>query len=197
MDSASSRSNRPGLGGLLGKDGSIDLGGRGSGPIESECPTVRPSSDAWSVDRDRRSLLPPPGSSPRPENATPTPDEIHRKMDECFALGDYAAALSAAELQLGLDPNDERARRFAETSRQRLEARYLTQLGSLDSVFNHAVAPGRLKWLGLDPQTASLLSQVDGQTTVDQALAACPMGRLEALRVFVELLDAKAIVRVA
>ena len=54
-----------------------------------------------------------------------------------------------------------------------------------------------MKWLGLDPQAAFLLSLIDGQTTVDQALEACQMKRLEALRVFTELLDAKAIVRVA
>jgi len=38
---------------------------------------------------------------------------------------------------------------------------------------------------------------LDGQTTVAEALEICQMGKLEALRVFTELLDAKAIARVA
>ena len=54
-----------------------------------------------------------------------------------------------------------------------------------------------MKWLGLDPQAALLLSLVDGQTTVAEVLEACQTKRLEALRVFTELLEAKAIVRVA
>jgi hypothetical protein len=55
----------------------------------------------------------------------------------------------------------------------------------------------KVKWLGLDPQAAFLLSLVDGQTAVAEVLQACQMERLEALRVFTELLEAKAIIRVA
>ena len=55
----------------------------------------------------------------------------------------------------------------------------------------------KVKWLGLDPQVSFLLSLVDGQSTVSEVLLACQMERLAALRVFTELLDAKAITRVA
>ncbi len=116
---------------------------------------------------------------------------------DSFALGDYAAALSAAELQLGREPEDDEIRRYAESSRERLEVRYATRIGSLDYVFNVSVPDSKIKWLGLDPQAAFLLSMVDGQTSVAEVLDLCQMGRLEALRVFTELLDAKAIVRVA
>jgi hypothetical protein len=64
-------------------------------------------------------------------------------------------------------------------------------------VFNLAVPAGNVKWLGLDPQAAFLLSLVDGQTTVAEVLELCQMGTLEALRVFTELLEAGAILRVA
>ena len=47
-------------------------------------------------------------------------------------------------------------RRMDETSRQRLEARYTTRIGSLDYVFNLAVPEAKAKWLGLDPQAAFL-----------------------------------------
>jgi len=95
------------------------------------------------------------------------------------------------------NPEDESARQYAANSRIRLETRYTTRIGSLDYIFNLAVPGAQVKWLGLDPQAAFLLSLVDGQTTVEEVLDLCQMGRLEALRVFTELLDAKAIIRVA
>ncbi len=197
------RSTKPGSGPssspVLGTDGGIDLTGGGTTSRPSERPTTRPSGDAWLVDRSRRSLAPPALSTPESEgsNAEEVPDDIHVEIADRFALGDFVAALSAAELQLGIDPADESARQYAENSRQRLETRYTTRIGSLDHIFNLAVPAAKVKWLGLDPQAAFLLSLVDGQTTVAEVLEACPMERLEALRVFTELLDAKAIVRVA
>ena len=190
-------SNHPGV---LGADGGIDLNGGTVAPSASQRPTIRPSGDAWLVDRDRRSLLPPqpvPSSDGGSEPVDAVPDDIHQEIADRFALGDYVAALSAAELQLGVDPDDEGARQYAETSRERLEARYTTRIGSLDYLFNLAVPVAKVKWLGLDPQAAFLLSLVDGQSTVAEVLSLCQMKRLEALRVFTELLEAKAIIRVA
>ena len=185
---------------VLGADGAVDLTGGLAPAGMQRRPTSRPSGDAWAVDRGQRSLVPPAAAG---EAATagdpdrPSPDDIHREIADRFALGDYAAALSAAELQLGLDPDDDSARQYAETSRARLETRYTTRIGSLEYVFNLAVPATKVKWLGLDPQAAFLLSLVDGQTTVAEVLDLCQMGRLEALRVFTELLEAKAILRVA
>ncbi|MBW2222713.1 MAG: hypothetical protein DRH23_09300 [Deltaproteobacteria bacterium] len=184
---------------VLRADGVIDLtGGLAREPVD-ERPTGRPSGDAWVVDRDRRSLLPPPvpGAAAAQEADSPSPDDIHREIADHFALGDYAAALHSAELQLGLDPDDESARHYADASRARLEIRHTTRIGSLEYVFNLAVPAAKVKWLGLDPQAAFLLSLVDGQTTVAEVLELCQLGRLEALRVFTELLEAKAILRVA
>jgi hypothetical protein len=185
---------------LFGADGAIDLTGGLARQRADDRPTSRPSGDAWLVDRDRRSLLPPPVAAetvaPQPVDET-VPDDIHCEIADHFALGDYAAALHAAELQLGLDPGDESARQYADTSRARLETRYTTRIGSVEYVFNLAVPEAKVKWLGLDPQAAFLLSLVDGETTVAEVLELCQMGRLEALRVFTELLEAKAIIRVA
>ncbi|MEM7138619.1 MAG: hypothetical protein AAF500_18710 [Myxococcota bacterium] len=137
---------------------------------------------------------PPPDFEPDVESSR---EEVHLEIADRFALGDFAGALSAAELQLGREPDDEEAARYAETSRERLEARYATRIGSLDFIFNASVPRAKIKWLGLDPQAAFLLSLVDGQTTVDEVLDICQMPRVQALRVFTELLDAKAIERVA
>ena len=185
---------------VLGADGTIDLTGGLAQEDDHDRPTLRPSGDAWLVDRDRRSLWPPAAAAEVVvvrEADEPSPHDIHRQIADHFALGDYAAALHAAELQLGLDPGDESARKYADTSRARLETRYTTRIGSLAYVFNLAVPPAKVKWLGLDPQAAFLLSLVDGQTTVAQVLELCQMGRLDALRVFTELLEAKALLRVA
>ena len=186
--------------GVLGGNGTIDLAGEPVEPDVHNRPTRRLSGDAWVVDRDRRSLpptAPPPAMSEPPKGDELSNELIHQEIAECFALGDYARSLSAAELQLGLDPEDESAKQYAESSRAKLETRYVTRIGSLDYVYNLGVPAAKVKWLGLDPQAAFLLSLVDGQTTVDEVLDICQMGRLEALRVFTELLDAKAIVRVA
>ena len=186
--------------GVLGTDGRIDLAGGLASRAPSHRPTSRPSGDAWLADRSRRSMLPPRmaaavGDAEEADEALL--DDIHREIADRFALGDYAAALSAAELQLGIDADDDGARRYADMSRERLETRYTTRIGSLDYVFNLAVPAAKVKWLGLDPQAAFLLSLVDGQTTVAEVVELCQMGRLEALRVFTELLEAKAIIRVA
>lgn len=184
--------------GVLGQNGSIDLSGGALPSRQSQRPTLRATGDAWVVDRDRRTLVPPTRElvveEPPEESVT---DDIHAEIADRFALGDYAAALSAAELQLGLDPDDESARQYAQISRERLEARYTTRIGSLDFVYDLAVPAAQVKWLGLDPQASFLLSLLDGQTTVAEALKLCQMGRLEGLRVFTELLEAKAIARVA
>jgi len=182
---------------VLGSDGGIDLTGGLGRETARERPTNRPCGDAWQVDRDRRSLLPPAAAPAQPQDIRElSSEEIHREIADHFALGNYAAALHAADLQLGLDPDDMDARHYASASRARLETRYTTRIGSLEYVFNATVPTAKVKWLGLDPQAAFLLSLVDGQTTVAEVLELSSMGRLEALRVFTELLEAKAILRV-
>ncbi|MGB3051182.1 MAG: hypothetical protein WBB42_09295 [Polyangiales bacterium] len=198
-------SGKPGSGqssfpSVLGDNGAIDLAAEPDQQDIHERPTRRISGDAWVADRDRRSLAPtaPPPAWPEAGEADESsPDLIHAEIADYYALGDYARSLSAAELLLGLNPEDENARQYAVNSRACLEIRYISRIGSLDYVFNLAVPAAKVKWLGLDPQAAFLLSLVDGQTTVAEVLEICQMGRLEALRVFTELLDAKAIIRVA
>lgn len=170
MTAGNAGQSRPRWPSLLGSEGTIDLtGGLARGPLDH-----------------------PAGSS-----IDAAPRELAREIVDRFALEDYAGALSAAELQLGLDPTDEDARRYATKSRERLEAHCISQIGPLEAVFNRAVPAAKVKWLGLDPQAAALLSRVDGETTLGEVLTLHPTSRLEALRLFIELLDAKAIVRVS
>ncbi|MGD8316964.1 MAG: hypothetical protein PVH21_00125 [Myxococcales bacterium] len=196
--SRSGGSSRPSL---LGSDGSIDLtGGLGGGlPGTADAPSGESRGDAWVADRERRSMMPrskPVSALEMEPSQESLPRDLIREMTERFELGDYAGALSVAELQLGIDPTDDSARRHAVESRRRLEARYTARIGSLRHVFNCALPDAKLRWLGLDPQAAFLLTLVDGQTSVQEVLDLCPLARLEALRLFTELLEAQAIVRV-
>ncbi len=187
--------------GVLSANGAIDLSGSGSSAPHREQfgRPSRPSADAWIVDRERRSLMPAAVAAeaePSEESSNLRVD-LRREIADRFALGDFAGALGAAELLLGEDPDDQSAHHYAASARERLEERYTTRIGSLDYIFNRAVPPTKVKWLGLDPQAAFLLSLSDGQTTVAEVLELCGMARLQALRVFTELLEAKAIERVA
>jgi len=195
------RSSKPGgrepFRGVLDADGAIDLSGEGHAVPAKEA-SRRRSRDAWLVDRERRSLMPRPiDGGDAFDDEVGEHIDLRREIADRFALGDFAGVLHAAELLLGEDSNDESALRYASASRERMEVRYTTRIGSLDYVFNRAVAESKVKWLGLDPQAAFLLSLTDGQTTVAEVLELSGMRRLEALRVFTELLEAKAIERVA
>ena len=205
---------------VLGSDGAIDLSGQLECDADPDATAEDPRpADAWVADRDRRrTLAPPPArwdditeriTAPGPIDAAtaeplgrstlraPAGEEVHRELADRFALGDFAAVLRAAELQLGREPNDEVATQYARNSRERLEAQYAASIGSLEYVFAVAVAEPEIRWLGLDPQATALLSLVDGAATVEGVVDASRMERLEALRVFTELLEAEAIERVA
>lgn len=185
---------------LLGADGRIDLSGEQTGHPAETPASPDGAFDAWAMDRSRRSMIPPAEEifvrEPQPTQR-PIGDHAAQEIVDRFALGDHQGALRIAELQLGLDPADERALHYALESRRRLEMRYVARIGSLDDVFNGAVPPAKLRWSGLDPQATSLLTLIDGQASVQQVLDLCRMTRLEALRLFIELLEAQAIVRVA
>lgn len=205
---------------VLGSDGAIDLSGQLESDVDPDATAEGPRpADGWVADRARRRTLAPPPARwedvteriptpgpidaataeplDRPTLRAPAGEEVHRELADRFALGDFAAVLRAAELQLGREPNDEVARQYARSSRERLEAQYATSIGSLEYVFAVAVAEPEIRWLGLDPQATALLSLVDGVATVEGVVDASRMERLEALRVFTELLEADAIERVA
>mgnify|MGYP001546928041 FL=1 len=190
---------RESFSGVLDADGGIDLSGEGVGPSRRPASSDRHSADAWIADRARRSLMPSAlvGESDAPTESGADRLDLRRELVDRFALGDFAGALGAAELVLGENPDDASAQQYARLACERLEARYTTRIGSLDFIFNRAVPESKVKWLGLDPQAAFLLELADGQTTVSEVLELCGMARLQALRVFTELLEAKAIVRVA
>lgn len=186
--------------------------------LEDE-PTSRPSSipppehaegaDGW--ERQRPRLTPPPF---RPPSSPPSAldadaggalDLVDRRsrpaasadlaveMSDRYALGDYTAALRAAELILGRDPQHEPAREIARSCRDHLIMFYRSHLGAPSRVPTVAVDSAEVRWLGLDHRAAFLLSRVDGQHTVAELVDVSGMAELEALKTLVELLDVGAV----
>ncbi len=119
--------------------------------------------------------------------------DLATEMNDRFALGDYTAALRAADLMLGRDPEHEAALRISGVCREKLAALYMSRLGSMSRVPEVAVDVTDVRWLGLDHRAGFLLSQIDGANTLEELLDVSGMPRLEALKVLVELLDMGAI----
>lgn len=119
--------------------------------------------------------------------------DLATEMADAFALGNFSAALRAAELLLGRDGSHEAAQRYATASRLRLESFYASRLGGLERVPLLAVPDLDVRWLGLDHRAGFLLSRVDGVATCEELLDLAGMSRIEALRTLAELVDAGAI----
>lgn len=119
--------------------------------------------------------------------------DIAGEMRERFALGDFTAALRAAEMILGQDPGHHEATQTRITSRERLEHLYRSRLGRDDAVPVVIVPEAEVRWLGLDHQAAYLLSRIDSQITLEQLLDICGMDRLEALKALALLVESRAI----
>lgn len=156
-------------------------------------------------------VFPPPPRTPMPEagenvedggalslvGRSPVPPphaaDLLGEISDRFALGDYTGALRAAELVLGQEPDHDLAQHYARASREKLEAMYSSRVFAGGTVVELALPEEELRWLGLDPQVATLLMRVDGRSDVEAVIAASGVPRLEALRALVELLDGKVI----
>jgi hypothetical protein len=128
----------------------------------------------------------------RSRPSSPTID-LAAEMCDRYALGDYTAALRAAELILGRQADHAEAQRVSEACRDRLVQLHGSRLGSLERIPVQAVEGAEVRWLGLDHRAAYLLSRVDGAHTLEEILDVSAMPRLEALKTLVELLDMGAI----
>ncbi len=180
-----------------------------SRPSSIPPPEHSEGADGW--ERQRPRLTPPPF---RPPSSPPSAldadaggalDLVDRRsrpaasadltveMSDRYALGDYTAALRAAELILGRDPGHQAARSIAQSCRDHLIMIYRAHLGAPSRVPTVAVDGAEVRWLGLDHRAAFLLSRVDGQHTVAELVDVSGMPELEALKTLVELLDVGAI----
>jgi hypothetical protein len=206
----------------LGLEGPpLTLPGEGGGPEQLLRHSSRPDPtflDAWSVDRLRRSSLPPSAPLPTFSSAPPANDasegdetnesdilklvsqapraqslDLVTEMTERFALGDFSGALRAAELLLGQHPSHAVAQHYANEAAAKLEEMYTSRLQPKSATLQVAMPSSEIAWLGLDPQVGALLPLIDGQSTYETLLSHCGMPRLWVLRALSELLDARVI----
>ncbi|HTU57740.1 MAG TPA: hypothetical protein VMF89_04885, partial [Polyangiales bacterium] len=133
----------------LGLEGPpLTLPGEGVSPEQMLRHSSRPDPtylDAWSVDRLKRSSLPPSAPLPSFSSAPPANDaegeegiesdilklvsqapraqslDLVTEMTERFALGDFSGALRAAELLLGQHPSHAVAQHYANEAAAKLE----------------------------------------------------------------------------
>lgn len=119
--------------------------------------------------------------------------DLRSEMQERFALDDFTAALSIAELLLGQDAHDEDALGIASECRRRLVQLYTSRLGSMTTVPVLAVPPGEIRWLGLDHRGGFLLSRINGVHTIEELCDVAGMEKLEVLKTLAELHNVGAI----
>jgi hypothetical protein len=110
-------------------------------------------------------------------------------MGECFSWGDYAGALTMADLILVGQPDNALAREIRAKCRTTLEDVYAFRLGPLDRIPVVVALSKRTGNRAIDNRTGFLLSLIDGSSTLESILIACALPRLDALRILDDLVQ--------
>jgi hypothetical protein len=169
--------------------------------------TSRPSVESATAPRPSLSLE---TVAPRPVQRTFSPSSIERallgavdgpvvtqrdiqdpeaEMLECYERGDYAEAITLADLVLAEAPESLVALECRSKSGTALEAIYAARLGSMSHLPIVVMTPAQLDGLEIDHRAGFLLSLVDGASTLETILDMCGMPRLDALRILRELVQ--------
>lgn len=114
-------------------------------------------------------------------------------MQDRYAVGDFTGALVVAESILDANPDDEDAKRYAQSCREVLTQMYAARIGPMDQVAVVAVPPDQITWLSLDHRAGFLLSLVDGVSSIEEILDISGMTRLDALRIMYTLVQQNVI----
>lgn len=168
---------------------------RGSGPLEV---SLEPEghSPLDLVDTYRRSVASMPavrGPGAEPPGETSRESGNVQDMQDRYAVGDFTGALVVAESLLEADPEDEDAKRYAQSCREVLTQMYAARIGPMDQVATVAVPPDQITWLSLDHRAGFLLSLVDGVSSIEEILDISGMTRLDALRIMYTLVQQNVI----
>ena len=124
-----------------------------------------------------------------PRSTQRTSDDRIAAMRECFAFGDYAGALTMADLILAAQPDNLLAREFRTNCRVALEDVYAFRLEPLDRVPVIAMLPEQTGNRAIDGRTGFLLSLINGASTLEAILDVCALPRLDALRILHDLVQ--------
>lgn len=164
--------------------------------------TRRRTQDALELDLGDRSTPLDLADHGRPGDSGPiyaaadtgaTPSEPAREhgtrndMQDRYAVGDFTGALVVAESILDSNPDDEDAKRYAQSCREVLTQMYAARLGPMDQVPSVVVPADQITWLSLDHRAGFLLSLVDGISNIEEILDVSGMTRLDALRIMYTL----------
>jgi hypothetical protein len=114
-------------------------------------------------------------------------------MQDRYAVGDFTGALVVAESLLDADPDNEDAKRYAQSCREVLTQMYAARIGPMGQVATVAVPPEQIIWLSLDHRAGFLLSLVDGVSSIEEILDISGMNRLDALRIMYTLVQQNVI----
>lgn len=128
-------------------------------------------------------------SSPSPGPTTDRPSGNFSDMQDRYAVGDFTGALVVAESILDANPDDEDAKRYAQSCREVLTQMYAARIGPMDQIATVAVPPDQITWLSLDHRAGFLLSLVDGVSSIEEILDISGMSRLDALRIMYTLVQ--------
>ena len=109
------------------------------------------------------------------------------KIQNRFVVGDFSGALVLAEGVLEEEPDNDVARRYAESCRDMLRQMYLARIGEGSKVPRVVTAPGSIVGLTLDHRAGFVLACVDGTSSIDEILDVSGMPTLDALRIMYEL----------
>jgi hypothetical protein len=164
--------------------------------LELEFDLVSGSSPLDLVDSYRHSVGTPSGEEVAA--ARERPPSVRDKgnladMQDRYAVGDFTGALVVAESLLDQDPENEDAKRYAQSCREVLTQMYAARIGPMDQIAVVAVPPEQITWLSLDHRAGFLLSLVDGTLSIEELLDVSGMSRLDALRIMYTLVQQNVI----
>jgi hypothetical protein len=115
------------------------------------------------------------------------------EMLECYAVADYAGAITLADLVLAEVPGSLVALECRAKSSTALEGIYSARLGSMSHVPIVVMTSAEIDRLEIDHRAGFLLSLIDGASSLEAILDVCGMPRLDALRILRELVQRGAI----
>jgi hypothetical protein len=154
--------------------------------LSLETPAPRPVQRTFSPSSIERALL---GAVDGPVVTQRDIQDPEAEMLQCYERGDYAEAISLADLVLADAPESLVALECRSKSGTALEAIYAARLGSMSHLPIVVMTPEQLDGLEIDHRAGFLLSLVDGASTLETILDMCGMPRLDALRILRELVQ--------
>src|SRR5690606_21493973 len=157
----------------------------GSATRGSPLPPLRPQSA-----KDREAA---PGerSGPSAERTADEDEEIAalmKSVEELHTLGDFSGSLQAVEKVVDKVANHPLPQDYLARNRNTLTHLYESKLGSVGAKPRVVIRPDEILWLNIDHRGGFLLSQIDGNLTIEDLYALSGMSRMETARILSELL---------